>query len=229
MNGVELSNDLEGMVNGYLQELADALGRLPGHRRDQLVGEIREHISQLRGEYPTRDRSDMEALLNRVGLPEDIAAVALEGMELEEDEAPIQVIVPDGTPHGRSKRTVMLVTAAAVLLVGVLSLVALTHGSSRGVFTIRQAGVVFPRPVVPRLPDLQVRPTVRVTVPDFVGMRVSQARTVASAVDLPVRFAVTGPLANSVAGTVTFQSPPAGTVVGEGAVITLSIATGSPS
>ena len=96
-------SDLDAMVNGYLNELSDALRRLPASQRDHLVSEIREHIAELRSERSVRDRSDMEALLNRVGLPEDIAAVALEGEDEESDPVPVAPAPapPPTLPFGR--------------------------------------------------------------------------------------------------------------------------------
>ena len=64
MSDVPSRSDLDGMVERYLGELDRALARLPVSGRDQLVGEIREHITELRSERPARDTSDMEALLN---------------------------------------------------------------------------------------------------------------------------------------------------------------------
>ncbi len=87
MSDVPLRSDLDRMVERYLTELALALQRLPMSERDHLLSEIREHIAELRAERPARDAWDMETLLNRVGLPEDIAAAALENVEDVGDEA----------------------------------------------------------------------------------------------------------------------------------------------
>ena len=69
MSDVPFRSDLDRMVDRYLGELAAALQRLPVSQRDHLLNEIREHISELRAAQPARDAWDMEALLNRVGLP----------------------------------------------------------------------------------------------------------------------------------------------------------------
>ena len=106
MSDVPLRSDLDRMVDRYLGELALALQRLPVSERDHLLGEIREHISELRAERAPRDAWDMEALLNRVGLPEDIAAAALENVDEVDDvvepaPAPAPAPVPVAFPSRR--------------------------------------------------------------------------------------------------------------------------------
>ncbi len=111
--------DLERLVQQYLHELGRDLGRLPASQRDRLVGEIRDHITELRAERPPRDASDMEALLNRVGLPEDIAAVALEDIDDLDTTDSVQSEAGTSGVRGRVRRFRLLVGAAgaAILLV----------------------------------------------------------------------------------------------------------------
>jgi hypothetical protein len=225
MNGVETGSEMEGMVDRYLQELATALKRLPTVRRDQLIADIREHIAQLRAERPPVDRSDMEALLNRVGLPEDIAEVALEGVEEGEDETPMfppPVVV--SPRYVRLTRKAALITVACVVFVGLLSVVVLR---SSGLAIFHRTGVELVGPqsvrrfVEPR-PPVNVGPIV---VPNVLGMSTSEAAAALAAARFS--FSATNAPSTSVpAGQVVSQTPAAGSLLHEGSTVSLSISTG---
>jgi hypothetical protein len=212
---------MEGMVNRYLGELATALRRLPVSRRDQLVAEIREHITQLRAERPPVDRSDMEALLNRVGLPEDIAAVALEGAD-ESDE--VLTVTPAAPPPRHSRRNVGLVAAAlAVAVILAVSIAALTSGSSRSAFGVERIAFALPR--VATVPPVPLSPVVLLTVPDVVGLGQSAAQYVDAASGFTTAF-VAAPSANVPVGLVSSESPSSGSLVRRGSTIALTVSSG---
>jgi hypothetical protein len=206
-----LGSELDAMVNGYLNELSDALGRLPATQRDHLVSEIREHIAELRAERSVRDRSDMEALLNRVGLPEDIAAVALEGEDEESD--PVLVPPAPALPLGQrlnvSRRTMVVVGAAAVAFIIFVVAVAGVfsdgpfHGSSSAIVT-NPAGAVLPGPVPPNLPGPLMG-----TVPNVIGESQGAAEETMIGAGWSYTIEKT-PSAAVAAGTVLAQEPAAG-------------------
>jgi uncharacterized membrane protein len=65
-------------VDEYLRRLERSMGDLPAERRDEILAEIDEHISELLGETPASTDADVRNVLERVGDPEDIAAEATE-------------------------------------------------------------------------------------------------------------------------------------------------------
>jgi len=231
MNGVEIANDMDAMVNRYLEELSTALHRLPGSRRDQLVDEIRQHITLMRAERPPVDRSDMEALLNRVGLPEDIAAVAMEG---DDELAPVPLTVPPPPPtppatRGRqlSRRTTALIAAAALVVV-VLSVWALSRRDGGPVFASSADRIAFTLPGQPLVLQRPFVPAVRIVVPDLIGMSQAQAEAADAASDLTTDVVKT-PSSSVPAGQVVAQSPVAGSIFLRPATITITVSSGPTS
>ncbi len=220
------------MINAYLGELADALRRLPASQRDHLVGEIREHIVEMRTERPVRDRSDMEALLNRVGLPEDIAAVALEGEEGEEEEfeapvvAPLTPIAPAARYFGGrvSKRMLVGGMAAAVVVFGLLVGFAAIGAHRSTAFGIIErsssAQPVFVRPALP--------PHVEQIAPDVIGESESQAESTMAAAGLFLTVRTT-PSATVPAGQVISQSPASGRPVPRDFDVQILVSSGPAS
>jgi serine/threonine-protein kinase len=236
MSDVPLRSDLDRMVERYLTELALALHRLPVSERDHLLTEIREHIAELRAERPARDAWDMETLLNRVGLPEDIAAAALENVEDVGEEAaapppapapaPAAPAVPAPAPatpeQPRSRRTRLLVgvVAAAIVLVVAVSVAATRHGDVLS--RIGQSSVVpATPPVLPPTPA-------RTTVPDVIGMTLAQATADLQAAGLGVA-SVSGPSSTVPTGEVFSQSPAGGSFVPAGSTVTLDVSSGQAS
>jgi PASTA domain len=226
-----LGSELDAMVTAYLEELSDALRRLPTSRRDHLISEIREHIVEMRAERPVRDRSDMEALLNRVGLPEDIAAVALEDVEdtgILVDEAGPHIVVPSGPRFlgGRvSKRTFMIGTAgAAVVLFGILVGVAIGNHRGQTVFGIVRSGNSVQPVFTPPAPPTMIREA----VPNLIGESQTEAAATLSAAGLT--FSVeNSSSATTPAGVVVSQDPSAGSLVPSRRSVTIFVSTGPAS
>ena len=242
MSDVPLRSDLDRMVDRYLGELALALQRLPVSERDHLLGEIREHIAELRTERPPRDAWDMEALLNRVGLPEDIAAAALENVEdvhhVVDPEAvpapapvpatstvtPVPAPVPAPPPPrswSRHSRLFVGIAAAAIVLVVVVSVAATRHGE---VFTPGNA----PSSVAPARGPLRPAAPSRRTVPVVIGQSLAQATVDLQAAGFSVA-SVSNPSNVVPAGEVFSQSPVGGSFVFPGGMITLEVSSGPPS
>jgi hypothetical protein len=218
------------------------LARLPVSGRDQLVGEIREHITELRSERPARDTSDMEALLNRVGLPEDIAAVALEDMEpaddahaddahADSDHADVAVPVapahdssqwPFRAPHFSNPRRAGLVgvavAVALVLVVGIASLTAHSHNVFDSQARPSPSSSAPPAPHAPT----------RLTVPDVVGQSEAQASVTLQSADFGITVFLQ-PSSTSAAGIVVSQSPAAGSLAARQTTVTLDVSSGPSS
>ncbi len=218
-----LGSELNDMVEHYLQELHDALRRLPASQRDQLVSDIREHIVDLRTERSVRDRSDMEALLNRVGLPEDIAAVALDGMDDLDDAVPMPVAVVPAMPEAgwRQRISTRMLVGSAVAVVAFALVVGLVvgrqHRSTRVGFAIANRVVL---PGSPQPPRLIIRPA----MPNVIGETEAQAESTLSALGLKCTLQAM-PSSTIPVGTVVSQSPAAGVPVlirGDNVVITVS-------
>jgi hypothetical protein len=62
------------LVTAYLAELRTAVAGLPG--ADDLVADITEHIEIARAELDSQRPGDIEAILDRLGTPAEIAAAA---------------------------------------------------------------------------------------------------------------------------------------------------------
>lgn len=64
------------LVDDYLRRLDAAASALPAHRRDELVGEIRDHIQEALRQTPAGDKAAVRNVLERLGSPEEITAAA---------------------------------------------------------------------------------------------------------------------------------------------------------
>lgn len=232
MSEALLGSELDAMVTRYLEELHEALRHLPASQRDHLITEIREHIAYMRAERPVRDRSDMEALLNRVGLPEDIAAVALEGVEdseVEVDVAEPPYVAPSEPRFlgGRmSKRTFKIGTAAvaaAVVVLGSCAGVAIVNHGGQVSFAIVQhrstAEPVFVKPPVPYPGEV---------VPDVIGASQAQAEAILTSGRFGFMVSYM-PSTAVLAGHVMSQNPKPGTVVRHPGLITIVVSSGPPA
>ena len=65
-------------VGEYLRRLQRSMADLPAQRRDEILGEIEEHIASGLAEFPAPTDADVRNVLERVGEPADIAAEARE-------------------------------------------------------------------------------------------------------------------------------------------------------
>jgi hypothetical protein len=69
--------DTEAIVDGYLRQLDEALQQVPPRRREELVDEVRDHISQGRDQLADKSETAVLELLDKLGRPEEIAAAAM--------------------------------------------------------------------------------------------------------------------------------------------------------
>lgn len=99
----------EPEIQDYLDRLAGAAQDLPQARRDDLVGEIEQHIRQAVAEKPPATRDEMLALLAQVGDPAEIAAAAHDPVDASAQDA----VAP--LRRRRRKLRVALVVLAVVI------------------------------------------------------------------------------------------------------------------
>ncbi len=108
-------SDVDGLVADYLSRLERAAAALPPDRRHELVEELRAHIASA----APADEAEVRTLLDRLGEPEEIAAVAHEDLPgaAQGWGPPPMVPVPRGT--GQELAAVLLLTVGSLLpLVG---------------------------------------------------------------------------------------------------------------
>lgn len=67
------------LVGVYLARLGAALAGVPADRRDEIAGEIANHIAEARAQLTHESDADVSALLERIGDPAEIAAAAHDG------------------------------------------------------------------------------------------------------------------------------------------------------
>lgn len=70
--------DLNPIVEDYMRRLAAALERAPAAVRNELTTEIRGHIEEARADLVDETPADVLNILDRVGEPSQIVAIALD-------------------------------------------------------------------------------------------------------------------------------------------------------
>lgn len=102
---------MDGLVADYLDRVRSAATGLPPERREELVADLRDHITAARAELAPETEAGVRTLLDRLGDPAAIVAEAMVGAA-----APVPV------PPQRSNRTLVIVLSvlAAVILLPVL-------------------------------------------------------------------------------------------------------------
>lgn len=109
---------VDQLVNDYLSRLEAAAADLPDSRRDELVGEIREHIEAARNEGVAADEATTRTMLDQLGEPEEIAAAA----RAELDDGPTETAQPPAMVESKPGTGIEL---AAVLLLTIGSFIPL--------------------------------------------------------------------------------------------------------
>jgi hypothetical protein len=71
--------DTDPLVRDYLGRLQAAAWPLSSDRRDELLGEVREHIESALGTAGRRDEVTVRNVLERLGPPEEIVAAEVDG------------------------------------------------------------------------------------------------------------------------------------------------------
>jgi hypothetical protein len=89
----------EFAVQAYLERLERAGAALEPQRRAELVAEITDHISEARARGEAGTPAEMQALLDRLGPPEDIVAASWETVDSRRAEFATGGAAPSG-PSG---------------------------------------------------------------------------------------------------------------------------------
>ena len=105
-------NKLEGLVEEYLSQVDRDIADLPGSRRVELLGDLREHIATARAELPVETEAGIREILGQLGQPAEIAAAAHDAADLPSPS--------HGRPRFRIGRAAMMRVAVAVLVLLVL-------------------------------------------------------------------------------------------------------------
>ena len=66
-------SDAEAVVENYFRRLEEALSQIPRDPREQLVEELRDHVSQARSSLTEESPAAIHEILERIGSPEEIA------------------------------------------------------------------------------------------------------------------------------------------------------------
>ena len=107
-----MSYDPEPEIRDYLERLSTAARDLPQARRDELLGEIEQHIRQALAQTPCTNRDEIVALLEQVGDPAEIAAAA------EDRDDPGPSVAPPRKPRRRSRIVALVALALVALAIG---------------------------------------------------------------------------------------------------------------
>ena len=108
------------LVDDYLRRLDAAVSALPAHRRDELVGEIRDHLQEALRQTPPGDKAAVRNVLERLGPPEEIAAAAA-----ADPPPPGQLAAPFSQTNGLAIASLLL---AVLWFAGIGAVLALVFG-----------------------------------------------------------------------------------------------------
>lgn len=116
------TDPLDRLVEDYLTEVARATAALPAGQRDDLIADLREHITVARAELDPPTEAGIRTILDRLGEPAAIAEEARLG-------EPVSAASTSASPHAatilrppavrprRSTGTLALVLASVLVLI----------------------------------------------------------------------------------------------------------------
>jgi uncharacterized membrane protein len=99
--------DTDQLVRDYLDRLHAASTSLPPHRRAELVGEVRDHITAAVAEAGASDEVTIRNILERLGSPEEIVAG-----EAQSPPSPSGAVASGSTWGGLEIASVLLIGLA---------------------------------------------------------------------------------------------------------------------
>lgn len=104
----------DDLVAAYLARVDRAASRLPAARREELLGDLREHIEIARAESAVGSEAEVRTILERLGDPESIVAAADTQTDLPAVTAPGSF--PPAPPRPRSRTALWWGVAALAVL-----------------------------------------------------------------------------------------------------------------
>ncbi|MEU8659843.1 HAAS signaling domain-containing protein [Actinoplanes philippinensis] len=143
------------LVAAYLARVERAASRLPAGRREELLGDLREHIEIARAESDAGTEAEVRTILDRLGDPESIVAAADTQTDLPRvtPAAP----APPAPPAPPVARRPAAPTARWVGL-GVLAVIVMILFCGSALFMVRDEGGPAERPVPPPQPTRTEEP-----------------------------------------------------------------------
>ena len=193
-----MTDDLDEISAAYLNRLRAELVDLAPEDRDQIVDQVSEHIATARTALPEQTEVGVRKILERLGTPDEIAAVAR--VEVQPRKR-------------RGLRPSLISTAVAIVLVvfglGVAALLGSFSGD--GVPSNSSAPANAPRP----------RFATGVTVPAVLGE--ADADALQTLDNVALGYSLHFISSPRPVGTVLTQTPPAGAEVKSGSRVTLTI------
>ncbi len=125
---------IDYLVDSYLGAVAQACADLSPRRREDLLTDLREHITTARAELEPETEAGVRTILDRLGDP---ASIAAEARQDEPSQPPSMPAANSHVPQRRSNSRVWIAVAAVlgVVLVacctaGILGLLDYTSGTS---------------------------------------------------------------------------------------------------
>lgn len=128
-------NPIDSLVDSYLSAVARAAADLPPQHREELLTDLREHITTARVELNPETEAGVRTILDRLGDPASIAAEARR--DAPPRPAPLPAANAQAAPR-RSTSTVWVVVAlalavpVAVCVVGALMFLLFARGAESG-------------------------------------------------------------------------------------------------
>ena len=120
------------MIEDYLSRLREALRATPPERRDQIVSDVAQHISEALAEEPDPDDETVATLLDRTGTPEEIAAALDEAGGDERRHRPYGPPTTAAQPPSPVRAAVKLMYLGAAISVVTAFVDLLTISSLKG-------------------------------------------------------------------------------------------------
>jgi hypothetical protein len=141
------------LVAAYLARVERAASRLPAGRREELIGDLREHIEIARAESGAETEAEVRTILDRLGDPESIVASADTQTDLPRvpPAAPYppsspypHPYPPQAAPPAKSSRTALWVVLGVVAVFVMLAFCVGAFALSRDSGAPATAEVVVP-------------------------------------------------------------------------------------
>ncbi|BEL08642.1 hypothetical protein Q0Z83_068330 [Actinoplanes sichuanensis] len=144
------------LVTAYLARVERAAGRLPAGRREELLGDLREHIEIARAESGAESEAEVRTILERLGDPESIVAAADTQTDLPRVTAatpyPTAPAVPPA-PHRPTSRTALWVVLGVVAAIVMILFCV-------GAFTLARSDTAPTEPEIAPIQTAEVQPSV---------------------------------------------------------------------